>query len=97
MAALQTISAPTPYPNAVQTYQVTLLVKDTNSCTNQVTKPVTIKKPIAAFDIADTTAICTPLQTQFISHSQFYDSLYWNFGDGSTSTLPITSHFYNNL
>ena len=27
--------------------------------------------------------------------SQYYDSLYWDFGDGSTSTLPNTSHFYN--
>jgi len=76
-------------------YNVTLSVVDTNSCTSQVTKTVNIQKPVAAFDIADTTTICTPLQTQFTSHSRFYDSLYWNFGDGSTSTLPVTSHFYN--
>jgi len=85
------------FANAGQTYNVTLQVADTNNCTNQVTKTVNIQNPVAAFDIADTTAICTPLQTLFTSHSKFYDSLYWKFGDGSTSTLPVTSHFYNTI
>ena len=85
------------YTSPGLTYNVTLQIADTNSCTNQITKTVNIQKPVAAFTIADTTAICTPLQTQFSSHSQFYDSLYWNFGDGSTSTLPVTSHFYNTI
>ncbi|GGB16286.1 hypothetical protein GCM10011511_45110 [Puia dinghuensis] len=83
------------YATPGQTYNVTLKVTDKYNCTNSITKTVNIQKPVAAFDIADTTAICTPLQTQFTSRSQYYDSLYWNFGDGSTSTLPVTSHFYN--
>ena len=85
------------YATPGQTYNVTLSVTDTNSCVNQVTKTVNIQKPVAAFDITDTTSICTPLQTHFTSHSQYVDSLYWNFGDGSTSDLPVTSHFYNNV
>jgi len=80
-----------------QTYTVTLTVTDTNSCPGTAVRYVNIQKPVAAFDIADTTAICTPLQTQFTSRSLYYDSLYWNFGDGSTSTLPVTSHFYNSI
>ncbi len=90
--------SPTPthtYTTSGQTYNVTLTVTDKNNCTSTKTKPVQIQKPIAAFDISDTTAICAPLQTQFTAHGQYYDSLYWNFGDGSTSTLPTTSHFYN--
>lgn len=78
-----------------QTYKVTLTVTDPFTCTNSITKPVRIQSPIAAFDISDTTAVCIPLQTKFVAHGQYYDSLYWDFGDGSTSTLPITSHFYN--
>jgi gliding motility-associated-like protein len=78
-----------------QTYNVTLTVTDQFACTDVKTKPVRIQQPIAAFDISDTTAICIPLQTKFTAHGQFYDSLYWDFGDGSTSTLPATSHFYN--
>jgi len=78
-----------------QSYNVTLTVTDQFTCTNTITKPVRIQSPIAAFDISDTTAICIPLQTKFVAHGQYYDSLYWDFGDGSTSTLPVTSHFYN--
>ncbi len=78
-------------------YQVTLTVTDKYSCTSSVTKPVIIQKPVAAFNIYDTTAICTPLQTTFAEHSQYYDSLYWQFGDGSTSTLDSTTHFYNTI
>ncbi|HMI62139.1 MAG TPA: PKD domain-containing protein, partial [Puia sp.] len=78
-----------------QTYNVTLTVTDQFTCTSSITKPVRIQAPIPAFDISDTTAICIPLQTKFVAHGQYYESLYWDFGDGSTSTLPNTSHFYN--
>jgi gliding motility-associated-like protein len=76
-------------------YMVSLTVTDKYACTNTITKPVRIQAPIAAFTIADTTAICTPLQTLFTARGQYYDSLYWEFGDGSSSTLAVTSHFYN--
>ena len=76
-------------------YDVTLTVTDQFLCQDHITKPIRIQQPIAAFDIADTTAICAPLQTKFNANGQYYDSLYWSFGDGTTSTLPVTSHFYN--
>jgi gliding motility-associated-like protein len=80
------------------TYPVTETVTDKYGCTTDTTENITIESPIAAFTIADTTAICVPLQTIFTSTSQYYDSLYWEFGDGQTSTLaPSTSHFYNSL
>jgi gliding motility-associated-like protein len=78
-----------------QTYTATLSVTDQVGCKATISHPVHIQKPIAAFTIADTTAICAPLQTMFTANGQFYDSLYWDFGDGTTSTLPTTSHFYN--
>lgn len=77
-------------------YNVTLTVTDKYNCTNAITKPVHIQKPIAAFNIYDTTGICTPLETIFAAHGQYYDSLYWKFGDATTSTLDSTTHFYNN-
>jgi gliding motility-associated-like protein len=83
-------ASPTPY-------NVTLTVTDRYNCTAAVTKPVIIQKPVAAFNIYDTTAICTPLQTTFAEHGQYYDSLYWEFGDGSSSTLDSTTHFYNTI
>jgi len=77
------------------TYPVTLSITDKNGCTSTITKKVLIQTPIAAFNSYDTTAICLPLQSIFAAHGQYYDSLYWNFGDGTTSTLDSTSHFYN--
>jgi len=80
------------------TYPVTETITDKYGCTTDTTEKITIESPIAAFAIADTTGICVPLQTIFTSTSQYYDSLYWEFGDGQTSTLaPSTSHFYNSL
>jgi gliding motility-associated-like protein len=92
--------SPTPtniYPTSGQTYTVGLKISDKFGCTSSVSHSILIQKPIAAFTIADTTAICTPLQTMFAASGQFYDSLYWDFGDGSSSTLDTTSHFYNDF
>ena len=83
------------FANSGTTYKVTLTVTDMNNCTAGITKPVFIQNPIAAFNIYDTTTICVPFQTLFAAHGKYYDSLYWNFGDGATSTLDSTSHFYN--
>ena len=83
------------FPPGDSTYTVTLIVADVNGCTDTTTEPVRIQAPIAAFQIADTIAICYPLETMFTAQPQYYDSLYWEFGDGSTSTLAVTSHFYN--
>ena len=80
-----------------QAYGVTLSITDKYGCTKDTVETIKIQAPIAAFTIADTTAICVPLQTIFNASAQWYDSLYWEFGDGSTSTLANTSHFYNSL
>jgi gliding motility-associated-like protein len=85
------------FANSGQTYNVTLTVTDQNLCTNSITKPVLIQSPIAAFNIYDSTGVCTPLETTFAAHAQYYDSLYWEFGDTTSSTLDSTSHFYNNF
>jgi gliding motility-associated-like protein len=86
---------PHTFPAADSTYKVTLTVADKYGCLDTTTESVRIQAPIAAFQISDTTAICTPLETMFTAQPQYNDSLYWEFGDGSTSTLAVTSHFYN--
>jgi len=79
------------------TYPVTLTITDKYGCTADTLENLRIESPIAAFTIADTTGICVPLQAIFTATGQYYDSLYWEFGDGTTSTLANTSHFYNSL
>ncbi len=96
-------SGPSPtsthtYPATIGvTYPVTLTITDKYSCATDTTEKIKIESPVAAFTIADTTGICVPLQTIFTAAGQYYDSLYWEFGDGSTSTLANTPHFYNSL
>ena len=84
-------------PASGQLYTVSLTVTDQVGCSSTLTRTnyVHIQAPIPAFTMQDSTSICTPLETMFTPHAQYYDSLYWDFGDGSTSTLPNTSHFYN--
>jgi gliding motility-associated-like protein len=91
--------SPTPvhtFATSGTVYQVKLTVTDQNHCTSSLTRPVQIQHPVAAFNLYDTIGICVPLQTTFAAHGKFYDSLYWRFGDGTTSTLDSTAHFYNN-
>lgn len=79
------------------TYNVKQVVTDQQGCADSVTSNnyITLKKPKPAFDIADTTTICPPLETKFTFKGQDYESFYWDFGDGGASSLENTSHFYN--
>jgi gliding motility-associated-like protein len=85
-------------PASGLTYVVKLTITDKYGCVTDTVENIKIVSPTAAFTIADTTGICVPLQTMFTAAGTYYDSLYWEFGDGQTSTLaPGTSHFYNKL
>jgi gliding motility-associated-like protein len=84
------------FPVSGQKYAVKLKITDLVGCSDSMTRSISIQSPISAFTMTDTTTICPPLQTTFIPNGRFYDSLYWNFGDGTSSTLPNTTHFYNN-
>ncbi len=78
-------------------YEVKLLITDTVGCQSAVTKTnyVTVKKPVPAFTALDTSSICPLLETKFTFGGSDYESFYWDFGDGSTSTLQNPNHFYN--
>jgi gliding motility-associated-like protein len=80
-----------------QYYTVRLEITDATGCADSViqTKYIHIQKPIASFLLEDSVGICRPLQALFTPTGKYYDSLYWNFGDGTTSNLDTTAHFYN--
>lgn len=80
-----------------QYYSVKLKIKDGAGCTDSVTynNYIHIQTPLAAFTLEDSAGICIPMQTNFMPDGKYYDSLYWDFGDGSTTTLDTVSHFYN--
>ncbi len=87
--------------NTIGEYNVSLYVVDINGCDSVLVKPKYIKAskyPSTNFTGSNVSACAPPLNVQF-SHPK--DSLHpyaltylWDFGDGSTSTLPDPSHNY---
>jgi gliding motility-associated-like protein len=78
-------------------YNVSLKVVDSLGCADSLTKVafITTKNPKAAFAVKDSVSICPPLETTFTLRATNYESFYWDFGDGSTSTRQDPNHFYN--
>lgn len=85
------------YSGADALYTVKLVVTDTVGCTDSVTKVnyIEVKRPKPAFTVSDTTAICPPLETKFFLGGTDYESHFWDFGNGQTSTQNDPRHFYN--
>lgn len=85
------------YPLVDSIYSVKVIATDASGCIDSLIRNnyIRIVGPKPIFSVIDTSSICPPLETKFFSNARDYDSLYWNFGDGNTSTLPITSNFYN--
>ena len=85
------------YTGPDSTYSVSLIVTDRIGCSDTVRRIryIDIKRPKPAFTAVDTVSICPPLETKFTFKGQDYDSYYWDFGDGSRSTLENPTHFYN--
>lgn len=79
------------------TFRIRLEVTDASGCTDSVVRNdyVILKTPKPAFDIEDSTTICPPLETKFFNKSADYESFYFDFGDGGSSSLDDPSHFYN--
>ena len=86
-----------PFTTDGKYYSVKLTITDGTGCSDSVTRLnyIHIQSPIAAFTLQDSVGICLPMQTTFFPAGQYYDSLYWDFGDGTNSTLDTTTHFYN--
>ncbi|WP_276485395.1 PKD domain-containing protein [Paraflavitalea pollutisoli] len=79
------------------TFSVKLVVTDENGCKDSTTTTnyITVKKPVPSFTATDTSSICELLETKFTFQGTDHESFYWDFGDGTTSTLANPRHFYN--
>jgi gliding motility-associated-like protein len=93
-----TIQSPVhQYTATSGSFPVKLVVTDIVGCKDSVSKSnyITVKAPRPAFSARDTSSICQLLETKFTFEGSDYESFYWDFGDGSTSTLQNPNHFYN--
>ncbi|MDX2245624.1 MAG: PKD domain-containing protein [Bacteroidia bacterium] len=86
------------FPSTTGSYTVSLTVTDINGCVsnNIQTGFVSVGSPTAAFFAAPTQQNCPPLQVTFTDQSSAnVTSWFWDFGDGTTSTLPNPSKIYS--
>lgn len=84
------------YPSA-GTYDIQLVVTDASGCADSVTKQkvIEILNPKAKFSVD--TPSCPGTVLQFKNQSiggSGAESYFWNFGDGTTSTLKNLNHVY---
>jgi gliding motility-associated-like protein len=93
---ISAIDNPTHNYGSIGTYSVKLVVTDQYGCQDSLTKPnyISISYPRARFTVSDSISTCPPLLVNFAHQSIDYNSISWNFGDGTSSTLDSPSHFY---
>lgn len=78
-------------------YTVRLLVKDNNGCTDSAKKQIKVSSVGASFTVSTSfvnNSGCPPVIARFTNTSTNDISSYWDFGDGSFSTISNPSHTY---
>ena len=84
------------YPNK-GVYTVKLTAKDNNGCIDSAKKQIKVSSVSAGFTVTTSfvnNSGCPPVIARFTNTSVNYASSYWDFGDGSFSTIPNPSHTY---
>lgn len=78
-------------------YTVKLLAKDDNGCVDSAKKQVKVSSVSAGFTVSTSfvnNSGCPPVIARFTNTSVNHASSYWDFGDGSFSTISNPSHTY---
>ena len=87
------------YTGTDSNYTVKLVITDEAGCQDSMVlnDRILVRTPKPAFSVTDTTTICPPIATKFTFQGQDYESFYWDFGDGETSTQQNPIYFYNDF
>jgi gliding motility-associated-like protein len=83
--------------SATGVYTVKLIGTEAIGCKDSIIKTnyIFVGSPKADFLLSDTFTICPPIQVQFTNKSTYYQSLFWEFGDGNTSTDTAPKYSYS--
>ena len=78
-------------------YTVKLKVVDQYSCPDSLIKNfyIRVDKPVAGFGVNDSVSSCIPFEVNFTNTSHYFNSLLWDFGSGSTSTMTNPTYYYS--
>lgn len=98
---LSTLENPSYTYNDTGTYTVQLIIIDSASCNIADTASTIVRasdnRVTTAFAMDTLAFECDSIVIQFTNQSVNYTSLLWDFGDGSTSTLPNPLHTFSGL
>ena len=78
---------PTHAYHTAGNFTVKLIVTDATGCADSTTHIINVSKPVAAFTLSDTLAICPPLLVHFTNNSTGAATWDWKFGNNGVSTL----------
>ncbi|HEY1115391.1 MAG TPA: PKD domain-containing protein [Chitinophagaceae bacterium] len=74
------------------------LVNNFGTCSDSVTRSITVaKRPVLSFVASQTTSCKAPLTVSFANGTSGAISWHWDFGDGTTSTHMQPTHTYTQL
>ncbi|HXU27339.1 MAG TPA: PKD domain-containing protein, partial [Bacteroidia bacterium] len=82
--------------SVVKTYTAQLIGTNSFNCSDTAKEKITVfPKPIASF-ILSADSGCTPVTPTFTNNSAGASSVFWDFGDGTTSTFSSPNHTFVN-
>ncbi len=89
-----TVTSPAHAYAASGTYTIKLVVTDASGCKDSLTRTnyIQINKPKASFTMSDSVKVCPPLTVNFTNASVGALTYFWDFDNGSTSTLANPSN-----
>lgn len=95
-----TLQNPSHTYTAYGDYTVVLVLKNSYGCVDSLVRPafIQIRKPVISFPSLPQSG-CVPYTASLSASVNTLDNItsyLWDFGDGTTSTLPTPSHTYNN-
>lgn len=83
--------------NSSVVYPLTLLVSNTEGCTDTLIRNITVHPEITASFNTNNLDGCHPLTINFTDQSVNADAYLWDFGDGAASTLSSPAHTFTNF
>lgn len=92
-----TVAMPSHTYSMIGSYTVTLVITDNIGCTDTMIKHSYVNvwdRPVAAFSMSDSFAICPPLHISFTNNSTGAIVYNWNMGDGTSFTGQNPSHVF---
>jgi ELWxxDGT repeat protein len=89
-----TLQNPSHVYTSLGTFTVKLIIDMGNGCTDEKTSTITVQPPIAAFAANPLVGCSLPHTVFFTDQSTLPDTWFWDFGDGTSSTLQNPVHNY---